>query len=221
MKPVSKSKVSMPLAAGASCSTVISTCTKQSGIIKKCSAYSTTPTVEAAVVDMDAAVAVLVDTDTKLTQARALVSTLEGQREVQLVTVHLKHAGVESAINTVCDGDPAAVQAWLGEAKQRTKPLPVGTSTAVPEKAALRNVKKHAGMVEASCAEEKSVVGYAFQMGTDPAHPEIWPAQIVTHGHTYKWANLPIGQTVYARIAVIRRGSIQGQWSPMLQIQVR
>src|SRR5262249_34657153 len=128
---------------------------------------------------------------------------------------------VESALNAVCDGDPAAVQAWLGETKTRTKPLPIGTTAAPPEDAKLRTVKKHPGMVEASCAPEPSVVGYAFQMGTDPAHPENWPAQIVTHGHTYKWANLPIGQHIYVRIAVIRRGSIQSQWAPMLQIQVR
>jgi hypothetical protein len=57
-------------------------------------------------------------------------------------------------------------------------------------------------------------------MGTDPAHPETWPAAVTTRGHTCKMANLPIGQTVYVRIAIIRRGSIQSQWSPTLQIQV-
>jgi hypothetical protein len=118
------------------------------------------------------------------------------------------------------NGDQVAAKAWVGETKDRAKPLPIGTTNAPPEKAAVRNVKKHTSMVEASCAAEKSVVGYAFQMGTDPAHPESWPPQAVTKGHTYKVGNLPIGQIVYFRIAVIRRGSIQGQWSPILQIQV-
>jgi hypothetical protein len=97
----------------------------------------------------------------------------------------------------------------------------VGASTAAPQNAAVRNVKMHPGMVLASCDAEQSVVGYAFQMGTDAAHPENWAAQIVSRGPTYKVPNLPIGQVVYFRIAVIRRGSIQGSWSPMLEIRVR
>lgn len=53
-----------------------------------------------------------------------------------------------------------------------------------------------------------------FQIGTDQAHPESWPAQVVTQGRTHKFANLPIGQSVCVRVAVIRRG-------PILPIQVR
>ena len=85
----------------------------------------------------------------------------------------------------------------------------------------MRNVKAHAGMVQASCSKELSVVGYAFQIGTDPAHPELWAAQIISQGHTHKFPNLPIGTNVYVRVAVIRRGSIQSPWSPILQIAVR
>jgi hypothetical protein len=214
-------KVLLPLAANASCSTTVTTCTKQSGVIKKCPAYATTPTVEAAVTDMDTAVAALSDIDTQLTQAEALVATLRGKRSTQITIVHLKHDAVETAINTASNGDPATCQAWVGETKTRTKPLPVGVSMAPPQSPGVRNVQRHPGMVLASCQEEPSVVGYAFQMGTDQAHPETWPAAIKTRGHTYKVGNLPIGQMVYFRIAIIRRGSIQGQWSPVLQIQVR
>src|SRR6185437_10389417 len=49
-------KVWLPLAANASCTTVVNTCTKQSGIIKKCPAYATTPTVVTTVTDLDTAV---------------------------------------------------------------------------------------------------------------------------------------------------------------------
>ncbi len=97
----------------------------------------------------------------------------------------------------------------------------MSASTLPPEKPALRIVKSHPSMVEASCAEEPSVVGYVFQTGGDPTLPEAWAPGITTRGHTYKMASLPIGQIVYARIAIIRRGSIQSQWSPILQIQVR
>lgn len=221
MTTVAAASVSLPLSAHANCTTVINTCTQQSAIIKKCPAYASTPAVQAAVTDMDGAVGVLSGTDTQLTQARAVVTTLEGQRDTQMLTVHLKHANVETALNTASNGDPAAAKAWLGQTKTRAVPLPVGSSNLPPEKPAVRNVKKHPGMILASCAEEQSTVGYAFQMGTDPAHPESWPPQVVTSGHTYKVGNLPIGQVVYLRIAVIRRGSIQSPWSPILQIQVR
>jgi hypothetical protein len=221
MSTLIEGKVSLPLPATASCGTVITTCTKQSGILKQCAAYSTTPAVETAVTAMDAAVAVLQGTDTQLTQARALVSTLEGKRATQMVTVRLTHDTVESTLNTACNNDPVAAKAWTGATKQRTPPLPVGASTLPPEGAAVRIVKAHPGMVEASCAKEQSVVGYAFQIGTDPAHPEAWPPQIMTQGHTHKFPNLPIGQIAYVRVAVIRRGSIQSPWSPILQISVR
>jgi hypothetical protein len=219
---VERAKVSLPLSAHATCTTIITTCNKQSAVIKKCTAYNSTPTVQAAVADMDKAVADLKDTDDQLTQAKALVATLEGKQKTQIVTVRLKHDSVESALNTASNGDPAAAKAWVGETKNRAKRVPVGATNAAPEKAALRNVKKHPGMVEASCAEEQGALGYAFQMGTtDLTHPENWPPQVMTRGFTYKVGNLPIGQMVYFRIAVIRRGSIQGQWPPVLQIQVR
>jgi hypothetical protein len=221
MSTVTEGKVSLPLPANASCGTVISTCTKQSGILKQCAAYTTTAVVQTVVTAMDAAVAVLQGTETQLGQARALVATLEGKRTTQMVTVRLTHDTVESTLNTVCNNDPAAATAWTGATKQRATPLAVGASTLPPEKPAVRNVKAHAGMVEASCAEEPSLVGYAFQLGTDPAHPETWPPQLISQGRTHKFPNLPIGQTVYVRIAVIRRGSIQSPWSPILQIMVR
>jgi len=221
MSTVIEGKVSLPLPANASCAAIITTCINQSGIIKKCPAYGTTQVVQTVVTDMDTAVTALQTTETELTQAKALVATLEGTKQAQMVTVHLKHDSVESTLNTVCNNDPVAAKAWTGANKQRTMPLPVGASTLPPENAAVRIVKAHPGMVEASCDKELSLVGYAFQMGTDPAHPELWPAQVISHGRTHKFANLPIGQTVYVRVAVIRRGSIQSPWSPVLQITVR
>jgi hypothetical protein len=214
-------QVSLPLSARATCASILTTCTNQSAVIKKCAAYSSTPAVQTAVTDMDATITILQGTESQIVQAKALVATLESTRETQLVTLFLKHDSVVSALNTAANGDPAAAKAWVGATKERAKPVPIGSTNSPPEDAAIRTVKRHAGMIEASCAEEPSVVGYAYQMGTDPAHPELWAAQVVSRGHTYKWANLPIGQVTYVRIAVVRRGSIQGQWSPILQIQVR
>jgi hypothetical protein len=149
------------------------------------------------------------------------MKSYEGQIAKQEITVRIKHENVESALNNAAGGDPAAAQAWTGKTKQRTKPLPIGSSNLPPDDAKVRNVASHPGMIQASCAKEQSAVSYAFQMGTDQAHPETWPAQVVTRGHTYKVGGLAIGQVVYLRIAVIRRGSIQGAWSAIMPIQVR
>jgi hypothetical protein len=213
--------VKLPLAADATCATIISTCTNQSSIIKKCPAYTTTPAVEAVVIDMDASVAVLQGTEAQYVQTKALLATLDGQRQSEAVTVRLKHGAVESALNTAANNDPVAAKAWVGETKSRAKPVPVTTSTLAPENPALRTIKSRPGTVEASCAEEQGAVGYVFQTGSDPNHPDAWAPGSTTRGHTFKMSNLPIGQIVYVRIAVIRRGSIQSQWTPIIQIQVR
>ena len=61
-------KVDLPLPASATAKTVAATCTSQSSIIKQCPLYAGTPAVQAAVVDMDAAVADLQGTLTKADQ---------------------------------------------------------------------------------------------------------------------------------------------------------
>jgi hypothetical protein len=76
-------------------------------------------------------------------------------------------------------------------------------------------------MARASCKPEDGAVCYLFQHGTDPAHPETWPAPIMSPGSTFVLSNLPVGQIVCVRIAVVRRGSVQGQWSSVLQVTVR
>jgi hypothetical protein len=221
MTAIINASVSLPLPAEANATTVITTCTQQSATIKKCPAYTSTPAVQATVTDLDAAVTSLQSIETQLVQARASVTTFEGQRDKQVVTVRLKHANVETSLNNAANGDPVAAKAWTGQTKTRAKPQPVGSSNLPPENPGVRNVKSRPGMILASCTEEEGALGYAFQMGTDQTHPETWPAQVVTRGHTYKVGNLPIGQVVYLRIAVIRRGSIQGTWSPILSIQAR
>jgi len=38
---------------------------------------------------------------------------------------------------------------------------------------------------------------------------------------TYVATGLPVGQKVYCRIAIYRRGVGQGQWSPVMMLLVR
>ncbi len=77
------------------------------------------------------------------------------------------------------------------------------------------------GEVKASCEKEAGALAYLFQFGTDPNHPETWPAPIVARGHTYTLRNQTIGQVLCARIAVVRHGSVRGAWSIVLQLTVR
>jgi len=221
MPNVENVKVQLPFPATATCTIIMNTCNAQSAVIKKCPAYTSTPAVQTAVTDMDTEVTNLGTLNTQITTTRALLTTLEGKRDTQIVVVRLKHDGVETALNTASNGDPMAAAAWTGKTKSRAKPAPVSTNTDPPLNPALRNVKKHSGMVEAACTKETGVVCYAFQQGTDPLHPENWAPPVMVKGNVHKVANLPIGQVVCFRVAIVRRGSVQSQWSPVLQIQVR
>ena len=221
MPNVEAVQVDLPLPATATASTIVALWTTQSGVIKKAAAYNSTPAVQTVVLAMDAAVALLQSADGTVTQTRALLTTQEGKRDSQIILARLAHDSVAAALNTASNGDPAAAQAWTGKTRTRAKPVPISATTTPPESPTLRNLKTRSGWVEASCAKEASVIGYVFQQGSDPAHPELWAPGAMTSGHTYKAGNLPIGQTVYFRIAIVRRGSIQSQWSPVLSILVR
>jgi hypothetical protein len=214
-------KVDLPLAATANAKTVVAVCTAQSGVIKQCPVYATTPPVEAAVTDMDTAVAALQVTVSKVEQAHALLATLGTSLATQVAAVRLKHDGVSAALNTASNNDPAAALAWVGKTKTRAAPGPASTSTVPPENPAITVVKRTHGSVMASCTPEVGAVAYLFQQGGDPAHPETWPAPTIASGHTFKVHNQPIGQVVYMRIAIVRRGSLQSQWSPVVQVVAR
>src|SRR6185437_14618905 len=135
----------------------------------------------------------------------AEVRTLKTTRVQQIGTVRLKHDNVATALNAASNGDPTAAQAWVGKTKARAKPAPVTQDVAPPTGASLRTIKKTHGAVVARCDPEPSAEGYLFQTGGDPNHPETWPVPSVSKGHTFKLKNLPIGQTVNIRIAIVRR----------------
>ena len=214
-------KVHLPFPSSAKPKDLVSTCTAQSGTIKQCPLYTSTPAVQTVVTDMDTAVSNLGVTLGKIDVVHAQLSTLETTRDTQIVTVRLKHDAVESALNVSSNGDPQVAEAWVGKTKTRAKPVEVTASTDPPENPALAVIKSRSGAVKASCKIEPGAVCYLFQRGTDPAHPETWPSPVFSTGNTFTLSNLPVGQTVYLRIAVVRRGSVQGQWSAILQVVVR
>ena len=105
--------------------------------------------------------------------------------------------------------------------KERAKPVEVGARTGPPDHPRVERVKRHSGMVKASCDPEQGALCYLFQQGTDPDHPEAWGPPVMASGSTFKVSGLPIGQMTCFRIAVVRRGSITGAWSAVLQVFVR
>jgi hypothetical protein len=218
---IESASVYLPLPARATPEDTAATCTSQSGIIKQCELYATTQPVQDAVADMDAAVADLQVDLAKLHQLHAEISIVEGLRDRKVVVVRLKHGAVETAINTASNGDAQVAAKWVGQTRTRAKPVPVSATTDPPESPAVRNIKRSPGSVEVSCAEEPGATCYLFQQGTDPLHPETWPSPVTLPGHTHKVRNLPVGQVVCFRIAVVRRGSVQSDWTPVFQITVR
>jgi hypothetical protein len=218
--PIDVTRVNLPLPATINGKGVVTTCTAQSSLIKQCPAYASTPAVQAAVTDMDSAVSALNTTEGKIDNLDAEIRTLKTTRVQQIGTVRLKHDNVATTLNTASNGDPVAAQAWTGKTKARAKPAPVTQDVTPPAGASLRSLKKGHGVVLARCNPEPSAEGYLYQTGGDPNHPETWAGPSFSKSHTFKLRNLTIGQTVNMRIAVVRRGSVQSQYTQVLQVVV-
>jgi len=152
-----------------------------------------------------------------LGMAHATVTTLGAQRDQEGITLRRLHTNLEALLNLAAAGDKKAALAWGGKIVSRT----VSTASTDAPLNALAKALKTPGSVEAKCKAEKGVICYLFQMGTDPAHPETWPAPKIVGGSKYTVSGLTTGQKVYFRIAIVRRGDVQGQWSDVLEVTVR
>ena len=219
--PVARVLVELPLAVTANAKTIVHTCQQQSTLIKQCSAYPLTQGVQTTVTDLDTAVAALAATNDKIDNLAAQLSALKKTRTQQIGTVCNKHDNVVTSLNNASDNDPAAAEAWVGKTKQRAKPAPASESTLPPAGALLESLKTRHGSVRATCTAEPGAVSYLFQTGSDPAHPEAWAPPAIAHGHTFTVNDLPIGQPFYMRVAIVRRGSVQSQWTDVLKIVVK
>jgi len=214
-------KVQLPLPVAASPRSAVQLWVNQSAIIKKAPGYSAAPAVQAAVTDCDAAAASLQTTVSDIDQLRVQLQGLEKTRSVQLGTLHIKHDAVSTACTVASNNDPTAAKLWTGQTSERVKAptLPVGTAAPLDPK--LNCIKSRSGSVKGSCLKDPEAIGYLFQYGTDPNHPESWAPPTQMRGHTFTLRNLPVGQVLCMRIAVLRRGSVQGAWSIILQVTVR
>ena len=214
-------KVQLPFPAVATPKAAVQLWVNQSAIIKKAPGYSAAPAVQAAVTDCDAAAASLQTTVSDIDQLRAQLLGLEKTRSVQLGTLHIKHDAVSTACTVASNNDPQAAKAWTGKTVTRTRAPVLPASNAAPVDPKLNVIKSRSGSVKGSCTEDAEAIGYLFQTGTDPAHPDTWAPPVQMHGHTCTLRNLPVGQVLCMRIAVLRRGSVQGAWSVILEVTVR
>ncbi len=119
------------------------------------------------------------------------------------------------------EDDPLSTAPRKSVPRLRAEPVAVIVTTTSPEGAFLAIIKSRRGSVLASCTAERGAQGYLFQWGSNPAHPEAWASPAFSKGHTFELHDQPIGQTLYLRIAIVRRGSLQSQWTQVLQVLVR
>jgi hypothetical protein len=196
---------------------MVATCKHQVATIKQCADYPNQPGVQAAAKIVDDDAEELDKTLTALANARALVSTLETKRDGQVVVLRRDHDALETSVNVASKGQKEAILAWGGKVATRNPPPP---STDPPVNPTVKTTET-LGTVVAQCKADKAAVCYLFQRGSDPGNPDAWPPHVIETKTRHVVAGLTIGQKVYFRIAVVRRGTGQGQWSGVMEITVR
>jgi hypothetical protein len=221
MSSIESVKVDLPLPAASTAKEAVVTCNDQSTLLKLCPLYGKTKSVQDAVVEMDAAAAVLDTTVKRLDVLHAEISTLESTRDGQLVTLRLKHDGVTGAIDSANADDPTTANQWTGRTKTRAPRRPPSASTDPPLNAHFNNIKSRPGGVKASCDRDPDALCYLYQYGTDPKNPDGWAGPSTRTGNTFSLYDQPIGLKLYVRIAIVRRGSGQSQWSALQEVIVR
>ena len=208
-------KGTLPLDAKASPEKVVTIVTAQLANAQACPDYPNQPTVQTAATTLKGSLGNLVGILASLANARALVTSLESQRDAECIVVRRDQAALGGAINTVSQGVPKALAAW--GATQQTRSV-IGGSTDPPlgvKGKALGN-----GQVLGECQRDKAARCYLFQIGTDPANLAAWPAPVVSNGcrHTFSGS---VGQKLYFRVAVQRTRVGLGQWSDIVEVTVR
>jgi hypothetical protein len=161
-----------------------------------------------------------VDLETKVSAWRNAVKVakaLEGDVGKSALALLRDHGAFEAMLNQDCAGDEQAILDWGAEKATRTSPAP---STASPTNTRA-TVTKDEGTVVARCNAEAGAVCYLFQMGTDPANPQSWAPPVIEPGASHEVSGLTVGQKVYFRVAIYRRGTGQGQWSDIVGVTVK
>lgn len=212
-----KARFTMSVPQWAPSETVVAKVRQQVANVQKCEDYAKQPEIQARAVVLTSSADSLSTTLVDLAAAKLLVAKLEAQRDQQFVAIRANHDALESAVNVVCKGQVAMIKAYGGAPAARNTYV---LSTDPPMKTAISTTPTP-GSVAAKCKADRDAIGYLFQLGTDPANPESWPKPELSGAARYVFADLPVGQKVYVRIAIVRRHGGQGQWSGLLEITVR
>jgi hypothetical protein len=208
-------KGTLSLDAKASPEKVVTIVTAQLANAQACPDYPNQPTVQTAATTLKGSLGSLSGILANLANARALVITLESQRDAECVVVRRDQASLGSAINSVSQGVPKALAAWGAATQTRTI---LATSTDPPlgvKGKALGN-----GLVLGECTRDKAAKCYLFQIGTDPTNLAGWPPPVVSNGCRHTFSG-PVGQKLYFRVAVQRTRVGLGQWSDIVEVTVR
>jgi hypothetical protein len=216
-KIVPAARLVLPLPGATQPVAMINTCNQQVATIEANPDIVNHPEVKAAANAVLTQAQTVGKTISDLGNARSLVTALETKRAEDVHQLRLLHSGLESTLNVAAKGDKAAATAWGGKLLSRTA-LPASTDAPVNP---IATPTATMGTVLVKCKAERGATCYLMQTGTDPTHPEAWPAPVVASGAKHLFPGLTVGQKAYFRIAIVRRGSVQGQWSGVLEVVVR
>ena len=153
-----------------------------------------------------------------ITTTHASLAALLVTRGEQLFSLRMNHENLQTQVNLAGKGDKAYLLTYGGVIAGN------GTTTAATDDAPLNPSLKNtkiSGEAHAKCKADPKAYAYAYQFGTDPTNPDGWPKPVLEPGSSYIATGLPVGQKVYCRIAVYRRGVGAGQWSPVMMLLVR
>ena len=162
--------------------------------------------------DVTAVETTLGSISTTRTNLKALLNT----RNKQLFALRIDHEGLQTAINVAGKGDKAYLETYGGNIVTKNV---VAATDEMPTNPTLKNTKI-SGEAAARCKADPKAYAYAYQFGTEPTNPDAWPKPLLESKSSYTATGLPVGQKVYCRIAVYRRGIGMGQWSPVLGLLV-
>jgi hypothetical protein len=207
----------LPLPSSSTPTALVNLCLQQVTSVLACADITNHPEVKAAANVVQTKAQTVSQSVTNLANARNTVSSLEQTRDQGVVELRTVHANLESLLNIASAGNAALVVAWGGKVASRAN-TQVSTDPPVTPTATATSTM---GTVLVRCKPEYGAVCYLIQTGADPTHPEAWPAPVIASGSRRAFPNLTVGQKAYFRIAIVRRGGVQGQWSQVLEALVR
>lgn len=208
-------RVTFPLPGNSQTKALVKACEQQASTVLASTEIASHPEVAAAANGVKDQAKVVGDVLQEISNTDATLDGLRSKRSDGVLLLRLLHAKMESTVNVAAAGDKTKATSYGGKIVARNMISP-STDAPVDPVAA----PKGGGEVEVKCKAEKGVICYLFQMGGDPVHPESWPQPAISGGHKHTFTGLTAGLKVYFRVAIVRTGSVYGNWSDILTVTV-